>query len=85
MGECWAGAKRGLNRLRGRPVRQGLRQDAALTEMRKLLQLSRTGYNWPRRWPAWEMREVEHTLCEWDKYERTRLGEGVPKALYRGA
>lgn len=25
-------------------------------------------------WPAWEMRDVEHTLCEFDKYERIREG-----------
>lgn len=31
----------------------------------------------------WEMREVEHTLCEFDKYERVRLGEGEPKQLYK--
>lgn len=33
-------------------------------------------------WPAWEMREVEHTLCEFDKYERTHLGEGRPRGVY---
>lgn len=32
-------------------------------------------------WPAWEMREVEHTLCEFDKYERTRLGQGRPRGV----
>jgi hypothetical protein len=37
---------------------------------------------WPGDWPAWEMREVEHTLCEFDKYERARLGEGRPKQRY---
>lgn len=78
------GAKRGLNRLRGRPVRQGLSQTVAVQEMRKLLQLSRVDHRWPRSWPEWEMREVEHILCEFDKYERARLGEGTPKALYRG-
>lgn len=36
----------------------------------------------PNLWPAWEMREVEHTLCEWDKYERARLGEGRPKQKF---
>lgn len=77
------GAKRGLNRLRGRPVRQGLPQDIAVAEMRKLLQLARVNHRWSRDWPQWEMREVEHTLCEFDKYERARLGEGTPKALYR--
>lgn len=34
-------------------------------------------------WPAWEMREVEHTLCEFDKYERARLGEGRPRQILR--
>jgi len=28
------------------------------------------------------MREIEHSLCEFDKYERTRLGEGRPRAKY---
>lgn len=32
----------------------------------------------------WEMRDVEHTLCEFDKYERTRAGEGRPRGRYRG-
>jgi len=34
-------------------------------------------------WPTWEMRDVEHTLCEFDKYERARLGQGKPKQVYR--
>jgi hypothetical protein len=29
------------------------------------------------------MREVEHTLCEFDKYERVRLGQGRSKRRYR--
>lgn len=41
---------------------------------------SRTGE--PSDWPAWEMREVEHTLCEFDKYERARLGEGRPRGTW---
>lgn len=35
-------------------------------------------------WPAWEMREVEHTLCEFDKYERARTGEGRPRGRFHG-
>jgi hypothetical protein len=35
-------------------------------------------------WPAWEMRDVEHTLCEFDKYERALSGEGKMKRIYRG-
>lgn len=29
-----------------------------------------------------ELREVEHSLCEFDKYERVRNGEGRPKERY---
>lgn len=34
-------------------------------------------------WPSWEMRDVEHTLCEFDKYERVRTGEGTPRGRFR--
>ncbi len=57
--------------------------------MRFLLECSRQAHNWPTGlaprqsdWPKWEMREVEHTLCEFDKYERARLGEGRLKRKY---
>lgn len=36
-------------------------------------------------WPAWDMRTVEHTLCEFDKYERVRTGEGRPRQVFRHA
>lgn len=35
-------------------------------------------------WPSWELRDVEHTLCEFDKYERTRTGEGRPRGRFHG-
>lgn len=31
-----------------------------------------------------EMREIEHCLCEFDKYERCRTGLGRPRQLYNG-
>jgi hypothetical protein len=50
----------------------------ALFEMRILLEQARVrGLNW-------EMREVEHWLCEADKYWRVLYGEGRPKQLYAG-
>ena len=30
-----------------------------------------------------EMRDIEHCLCEFDKYERVRLGQGRPRAKYK--
>lgn len=77
------GAVRGLNRLTGREVKRGLSQTEALREMRYLLAASNEEQFWPGDWPRWEMREVEHTLCEFDKYERVRLGEGTPRGRFR--
>ncbi len=37
----------------------------------------------PSGWERWEMREVEHTLCEYDKYRRGVLRQGRLKKLYR--
>ena len=44
---------------------------------------TRTRREMERDWPAWEMRDVEHTLCEFDKYMRVKMGEGRPRGTYR--
>jgi hypothetical protein len=91
--DTWAnpgpGAARGLGRVLHNDVDRfnaNSKRDAADLQkgMRHLLNLSRDGANWPIDWRRWEMREVEHTLCELDKYERTRRGEGTPKQRYNG-
>lgn len=76
------GAKRGLNRLQGKPVKTVIKEENAVKWMRGLLELC-----WgelPVSFPKFEMREVEHSLCEFDKYERMRLGEGRSKRKYQG-
>lgn len=35
-------------------------------------------------WPPFEIREIEHCLCEFDKYERARLGQGKPRQKFNG-
>lgn len=87
------GATRGGSRvLFGEPdlLSQGNRDhQAQLRElMRGLLIKSRKPQYWPQDdpdWPRWEMREVEHTLCEWDKYERVRRQQGRAKRTFRPA
>lgn len=70
-------------------------------EMREILAASQDVRYWPQPkkagrmnipaggpdgvWPAWEMREVEHWLCEYQKYVKVQLGEGRPRAVYRYA
>ena len=58
--------------------------DSIQSIMRKLLKASQSDENWPRCWPTWEMRDVEHSLCEYDKYTRARLGQGRPKQRFAG-
>ena len=33
--------------------------------------------------PVLEMREIEHSLCEFDKYQRVKNGEGKPRSIYQ--
>jgi hypothetical protein len=49
-----------------------------------LLSYSQRVVYWPGHWPAWDMRTVEHTLCEFDKYQRALSGDGKPKQNYPG-
>jgi len=60
-------------------------QNRMLRMMAKLLELARTKKElWPTDWPKWEMREVEHWLCETCKYVRVRDGGTPPKQIFRG-
>lgn len=80
------GATRGIGRvLHDNPDKFDQRRDKRLIikMMRELLATS-VAMGWVSSdGPAWTMREVEHTLCEFDKYERARLGQGKPKQVFR--
>jgi hypothetical protein len=92
------GARRGADRLLGRSERRSVTMrtgrvyqhvsksapDAALEVIRVLVAEARDPLCWPSDWPAWEAREAEHTLCEYDKWVRTRLGQGRPRQKFRG-
>lgn len=77
------GAMRGLNRIHGRELRFTQKKEKWNNEMKELLILSRHPDLWPMEWPNLEMREIEHSLCEFDKYQRVNLGEGKPRGVYK--
>lgn len=84
------GSARGLGRVMYGDVghfryTNAAQQEEMLQGMRDLLVLSQDPVNWPVEWPSWELSTVQHVLCEADKYERVRLGEGTPKQLYKPA
>lgn len=75
------GARRGLNRLAGRPLPTAISEAAALVEMRELLSLARGVL--PVWMPVLELHDIQFQLCEYDKYERVRLNQGRPRSRYR--
>lgn len=72
------GAVRGLNRLCMRRLTQRLDTDQSLDEMRRLTEWM----NVVAGYPALTIHDIEHSLCEFDKYERARTGDGRPKVRY---
>jgi len=75
------GSRRGLNRVLGRSVKSAWDEDDWRREMRRLHEdiesdLKRIGIGRIHR------QDLNNILCEYDKYERTRLGEGKPKRRF---
>ena len=64
------GAMRGLNRIHGRDLDDTSKKHDWCHEMRELLNIA-----WMKYSLDFELREIEHSLCEFDKYERVRLGQ----------
>jgi len=83
------GAMRGINRLLGHAVsakqgtkfvKKSMKSHEYVQAMRELLDMSPDYLEY--HVPALEMRDIEHSLCEFDKYMRTRLKEGRPRMKY---
>lgn len=77
------GSRRGLNRVLHREVDAPWREDKWLAELGRLHSaitpmLMKAGIGELHR------QDLQNCLCEFDKYERTRLGEGRPRATYPG-
>ena len=78
------GARRGLNRLHGRNLTAAVPKAQLVSEMRSALAFCRKAKR-PAFWGrALELRDIEHSLCEFDKYERVRTGLGRPRSKYPG-
>jgi hypothetical protein len=84
---AWAnpgpGATRGLNRIHYRPLRAKPTAQQLVDEMRALLTESQRAGRLGKHMRPLEMRDVEHSLCELDKYLRVKNDEGRPRSKYR--
>lgn len=80
------GATRGLGRMIGGDPSifvQDRDQEEMIGQCMLLLQYALSnGELWPYDWPRWELREVEHGLCEFDKYLRAVNFDGRMKRRY---
>jgi hypothetical protein len=72
------GSRRGLNRVMERHVNAPWREQ----EFRKTLRELRDKVNVRLNMEPLTAQDLQNCLCEFDKYERIRLGEGRPKQRY---
>lgn len=75
------GSRRGLNRILGRSVKSPWSEDDWRQKLNKLqvataVHLRRVGIEL-------HAQDLQHNLCEYDKWMRAKLGEGTPKQRYR--
>lgn len=76
------GSKRGLNRVLDRPIDTpwGSRWHAALLELKKEIDPMVAEHEMPKL----HAQDLQNCLCEFDKYERVRLGQGTPRSGFNG-
>jgi len=77
------GARRGINRIiNNAPKKNAFKGTGPYVEfMQEILKTSRKYLG--KHVPPLEMREVEHSMCEFDKWMRVHKNEGRPRAKYR--
>lgn len=75
------GSRRGLNRVLDRPPNSSWREDEWRLRLRDLQEQTREPLL--ERDIMVHAQDLQNCLCEFDKYERTRLGQGRPKGALR--
>ena len=79
------GSARGLNRVCGNERDEKWKQDQWLQVLQELQVLVNEALpELPTAWPKLDAQNLQNCLCEFDKYERVRLGEGRPRSLFNG-
>lgn len=76
------GSRRGLNRVLGRPIKSGWNDSTFIAALEPLRQF--VNKRLPRDWAEFDGQNLQNCLCEYDKFERVRLGQGRPRSRYPG-
>ena len=69
--------------MHARELKKSLKPDQCNKEMKRLLHIAPLFVSEYVPKNQVDMRTIEHSLCEWDKYERVRLGQGRPRAKFK--
>ena len=75
------GAKRGINRILGKAHDSSLTFEKGLSVMQELFAARKT--HWRGNYVELELHDIQFQLCEFDKYERVKHGQGRPRSKYR--
>ena len=77
------GSKRGLNRVCDNDDIQAPWKEWQWLQVLQEVQ-EEVNHVLPKGWERMNAQDVQNNLCEFDKYERVRLGEGKPRSKYPG-
>lgn len=77
------GSRRGLNRVFNLPVDKSVDETTWRERFKKLHNDIENLAHYEKLMPI-HAQDLQNCLCEFDKYERVRLGEGRPKSTYNG-
>lgn len=77
------GSRRGLNRVCSTPLNKSWREEE-WKETLDILHEAISGMVAAAEIPQLDAQNLQNSLCEFDKLERVRLGEGRPRSLYPG-
>src|SRR6202034_3322026 len=76
------GSCRGLNRVYGREFNSPWREDDWRLKLTQLRARSDPHFK-SHNLPPISAHDAQNALCEWDKYERERLGQGPPRQKFQ--
>lgn len=80
------GSQRGMNRLLGRPKNQRISQEQFEEELAELMCMDSLRQHIADIWDGSQLcaMDIQNCLCEFDKYRRLTLKEGLVRATYPG-
>lgn len=78
------GSRRGLNRVFDQDIHDSWREEDWRSGLSLLREETNKKLKRDKRFQPFHAQDIQNCLCEFDKYERVRLGQGMPRSNYPG-